>query len=175
MLTDEQKNAFRWPVSGEIVIPAPADRVWEVISTPGNLLACHPFCTANPVLEWPGTGARDEVHYLSGWTYERHFLNWIEGEGYDLEIGRPDGSKSYVSWRITPVDESHARLKITVYPGVLQESPVVLRWLAYTFRIRPLLGFYLDCVVKGFDWYLTRGEPVPRNQFGPHPWFSEKT
>ena len=22
------------------------------------------------------------------------------------------------------------------------------------------------------EWYATRGEPVPRNQFGTHPWFS---
>jgi hypothetical protein len=26
--------------------------------------------------------------------------------------------------------------------------------------------------VRGFEWYVTRGEPVPRNKFGKHPWFS---
>jgi hypothetical protein len=27
-------------------------------------------------------------------------------------------------------------------------------------------------VGKGFEWYVTRGAPVPRDQFGKHPWFS---
>lgn len=172
MLTDKQKQDFKWPVTGSVVIAAPAERVWEVISAPGNLVACHPFCKDNPVREWPGEGSIDEVHYLSGWIYERHVHAWLEGEGYDLEIGRPGGSRSEVSWRITPLDESRSKLTITVYPSFLEDKPAFLRWLAYRFRIRPLLASYLESVVRGFDWYLTRGEPVPRNQFGPHPWFS---
>ena len=32
----------------------------------------------------------------------------------------------------------------------------------------------LVMVTRGFEWYVTRGEPVPRNQFGPHPWFSAR-
>jgi hypothetical protein len=35
-----------------------------------------------------------------------------------------------------------------------------------------MLGKYLQSVVKGFEWYVTRGEPVPRDQFGKHTWFS---
>jgi hypothetical protein len=27
--------------------------------------------------------------------------------------------------------------------------------------------------VRGFEWYATKGQPVPRNQFGTHPWFSK--
>jgi hypothetical protein len=35
-----------------------------------------------------------------------------------------------------------------------------------------MLKKYLESVVRGFEWYVMRGEPVPRNQFGRHPWFS---
>ncbi len=38
---------------------SPAETVWRVISTPGNLELCHPFCASNPVHTWPGeNGAR---------------------------------------------------------------------------------------------------------------------
>ena len=174
MLSETQKRDFQWPVTASVDIAAPAGRVWEVISTPGNLEACHPFCSANPAKHWPGDGSSDQVHYLSGWMYERQFHTWLEGEGYDLEIGRPGGSRSEVSWRIAAVDKGHSRLTITVYPAFLEDKPAFLRWLAYRLKIRPMLKSYLDSVVRGFDWYLTHGEAVPRNHFGRHPWFSSQ-
>ena len=172
MLTEEQKREFRWPVTGSVIIEAQGQRVWDVISAPGNLLACHPFCSDNPVRKWPGEGSRDEVHYLSGWVFERLVHTWLEGEGYDLEIGRAGGSKSDVSWRITELGAGRSLLTITVFPSFLENKPAIIRWLAYRLRIRPMLASYLDSVVRGFDWYLTHDEAVPRNQFGTHPWFS---
>ena len=139
---------------------------------PGNLEVCHPFCASNPVHVWPGANANDEIHYLSGWVYERQFRRWIEGSGYDLEIGRRGGGKSFVSWRISPIDDRSCTLRITVYPNVLQRLPVVIRWIPHRLRLRPMLEKYLESVVKGFEWYVTRGEPVPRDEFGKHPWFS---
>lgn len=168
----DRKQSFRWPVSAERLIAAPAHEVWTAISRPGNLQLCHPFCASNPVQSWPGADSRDEVHYLSGWVYERHFKEWLEGVGYDLEIGRRGGNTSRVSWRISPVDDQSAVLRITVYPASLQNIPVVVRWLPHTLWFGPLLRRYLDSVVRGFDWFITRNEPVPRNAFGTHPWFS---
>ena len=161
-------------VSAEQVIAAPASQVWEAISEPGNLEACHPFCERNPVQAWPGPGSRDEVHYLSGWVYERRFSNWVEGEGYDLEIGRPGGGQSAVSWRISPINGETCSLRITVRPGGLQKYPAAIRWVPFLLWLRPKLISYLDSVVRGFEWYVTRGEPVPRNAFGEHPWFSAR-
>ncbi|MBU2678299.1 MAG: hypothetical protein KJP16_14615 [Gammaproteobacteria bacterium] len=91
---------------------------------------------------------------------------------YDLEIGRRGGGTSSVSWKITPVDENSCVLGITVYPHILQNWPTVIRWIPYTLRLRPMLKKYLESVVRGFEWYVVRNEPVPRNQFGRHPWFS---
>jgi len=168
----ELHSRFQWPVISERIIAAPAQNVWDAISAPGNLELCHPFCASNPVQVWPGPASRDEVHYLSGWVYERRFVRWHDGTGYDLEIGRHGGATSSVSWRITPVDEASCVLKITVYPQILQDWPTPFRWVAYVIRIRPMLKKYLDSVVRGFEWYVVRGESVPRNQFGRHPWFS---
>lgn len=165
---------FKWPVSVERVINAPAETVWNAISRPGNLELCHPFCASNPVQVWPGPDSRDEVHYLSGWVYERNFRAWTEGVGYDLEIGRSGGGKSSVSWRITPLGDRRSALRITVCPHALQDLPVVIRWIPHRLRLRPMLRSYLDSVLRGFEWFVTRDEPVPRNAFGTHAWFSAR-
>lgn len=172
MFVEEPEPGFKWPVAVEKIIAASAQEVWDTISTPGNLERCHPFCARNPVQAWPGSDSRDEVHYLSGWIYERHFRQWFEGIGYDLEIGRHGGGKSTVTWRIAPVDDHSCTLRITVYPHALQNVPMVIRWLPHMLRLRPMLKRYLESVIRGFEWYVTRGEPVPHDQFGKHPWFS---
>jgi len=171
-LIDDPKPGFKWPVTVARSIAAPAEKVWAAVSMPGNLELCHPFCEKNPVEEWPGAGSRDEVHYLSGWVFERRFCRWIDGVGYDLEIGRRGGRSSFVSWRIMPGRHQECTLRIAIYPYVLQNVPIAIRWLPHILRVRPMLEQYLLSVVSGFEWYVTRGEPVPRNQFGTHPWFS---
>ena len=78
----------------------------------------------------------------------------------------------FVSWRILLVDNQNCSLRIAIYPHILQDIPIAVRWLPHLVRVRPMLKKYLLLVTKGFDWYVIRGEPVPRNQFGSHPWFS---
>lgn len=172
MAAEEPESGFKWPVTVERAIAAPAQVVWDAISMPGNLELCHPFCASNPVRVWPGSDSVDEVHYLSGWVYERRFRRWIDGIGYDLDIGRPGGGTSSVSWRIDAIDEQRCSLRIMVNPHILQTIPVVIRWIPHALRLRPMLERYLQSVVRGFEWYVTRGEPVPRDAFGKHPWFS---
>ena len=169
---EDPKPDFKWPVAIEKPVKVPAKRIWNIISMPGNLEFCHPFCAKNPVEVWPGEDSRDVIHYLSGWVLERRFCRWFEGIGYDLMIGRCNGRTSFVSWRIMPVDEQNCILKIVIYPHALQNIPVLIRWIPHLLCIRPMLRSYLSSVVGGIEWYVTRGEPVPRNQFGSHPWFS---
>ena len=171
MSTDPVQE-FRWPVSASRSIAASSEEVWRVVSMPGNLELAHPYCLRNPVQHWPGAESRDEVHYLSGWVYERRFTDWHEGAGYDLEIGGQGEPKSFVTWRIAGTGQAAATLTITVYPHVLQSIPLVVRWLPHIAYVRPMLRRYLQSVVRGFEWFITRDEPVPRNQFGTHPWFS---
>ena len=172
MPLQELNYGFKWPVPVEQIIAAPAYEVWEAISTPKNLERCHPFCAKNPVHVWHGSDSQDEVHYLSGLVFERRFLRWIEGVGYDLEIGRRGGRTSSVSWRISSIDDQNCVLRIAVYPHVLQKVPTAIRWLPHMIRLRPMLKLYLKSVVRGFEWYVTRNEVVPRDKFGKHPWFS---
>ena len=169
---EEPKPGFKWPVVVSQTIKAPSEQVWQVISMPGNLEPCHPFCEKNPVEKWPGEGSQDAIHYLSGWIYERVFCRWIDGVGYDLEIGRSGGGKSFVSWRILQHDTHTCSLRIAVYPHVLQHLPAAIRWLPHLLYLRPQLKRYLSSVTRGFKWYLEQGTPVPRNHFGEHPWFS---
>lgn len=76
-------------VSVSHMIEAASDRVWQVISQPGQLTRYHPFCQATTVIQWPGVGAKDTVTYYSGVHYERDFVTWIEGVGFDIEVGPP--------------------------------------------------------------------------------------
>jgi hypothetical protein len=138
-ISEDPHARFKWPVAAEQLIAVPAQKMWDIISAPGNLELCHPFCDSNPVREWPGPRSQDEVHYLSGWVYVRRFKHWHDAVGYDLEIGREGGSTSFVSWRITPVDEKSCVLRITVVPQALQNWPTLIRWLPNVLRVRPLL------------------------------------
>ena len=172
MWPEDALAGFRWPVMASRRIAADPQQVWSVISAPGNLERCHPFCKTNPVTEWPGPNSRDRIEYLNGWVFERQFRGWIDGVGYDLEIGPPGKSTSYVRWRLEAPEPASCDLKITVYPIALQRIPTAIRWLPHLLRLRPMLRSYLESVVRGFEWAITRDEPVPRNQFGVHPWFS---
>ncbi len=165
-------SAFRWPVSVSRPIHAPAGRVWDVISSPGNLNQCHPFVEDNSVDEWPGVGSRDTVHYYSGLTMGRRFTDWIDGLGYDLEIGTRGGQTSRVSWRIRPLSDEQSSLIISIEPYLFQRVPLVFRWFLYRIYTRPMLTRYLDCVLQGFEFYIRTGQAVSRNQFGSHRVFS---
>jgi len=168
----ETEPTFRWPVAMTHRFDAEPDRLWDVISRPGNLELCHPFCARNPVKVWPGPESRDEIHYLSGWVYERRLVRWYDGVGYDLQVGGRGEPVSLVSWRIRPQDRGGSSLTIEVRPHVVQRLPVVLRWAPHVAYVRLRLRPYLSSVLRGFEWHMERGEPVPRNQFGTHPWFS---
>ncbi len=172
--TAELINKFKWPIQVNKNINASTKEVWEVISKPGNLDDCHPFCEKNIVEKWPGEGAKDRIHYYSGWIFERIFINWFEGVGYDLSVGRKGGSKSYVSWRIKEVNKNISTLQITLFTHSLQSVPVVLRWLPHMFYLRPQMKSYLQSVVNGFEWFITHEKPIIENHFGSHSWFSRK-
>lgn len=174
MPPEDSSIDFKWPVSVERIIAAPAQTLWDSISRPENFHLFHPFSASHRVQSWPGPNSQDEIHYLSGWIYKRNFHSWIEGVGYDLEIGRAGGRKSSVSWRIRPVDDDSCALRITVCPHALQSLPIVIRWIPHAFWLSPLLRQYLDSVLKGVEWFVIRGQPVPRNAFGTHPWFSDR-
>jgi hypothetical protein len=163
---------FKWPVRVSRTIAVPATKIWEVISSPGTLPLYHPFCEKNPVIDWPGSDSHDEIYYFNGVVLARHFTAWYDDIGYDLEIGRKGGRISVVTWRISRVKDRRSSITITVYPHAVQMVPVIARWVPHVFWLRPRIKRYLRSVVKGLDWFITQGQPVRRNQFGAHRWFS---
>jgi len=168
------KEKYLKPVTRSITINVPTEKVWEIISKPGNLELCHPFCKSNPVEKWGGKGSIDYVNYYNGLKYKRIFTNWIDGIGYDLLIGVKFGKQSKVIWRINKIDNSSSELTITIYPYILTQYSKLLLPVIYRCFISPMLGKYLSSVLQGFKFYIIERKPVKKNQFGTHKWFSTK-
>lgn len=154
-----------------IEIGAPTEQVWELISAPGHLEECHPFCSSNQVEAWPGVGARDHLEYYNGRRIVRRFVGWEEGSGYDIEITDANGPLADVSWRISEQDNGSS-LTIAITPRMSPRLPPPIRWVVVRTVVIPMLTRYLRSVLRGIEWRVTTGRPVKRNQFGRHRWFS---
>ena len=94
----------RLPVSHSLEFDDEAEELWRIISDPGNLNLCHPFCKSNEVIQWGDGDRSDRLIYLNGLSYVRNFLTWDEGAGYELLIGEEGGPQSYVVWKIRSLD-----------------------------------------------------------------------
>ena len=158
------------PVSNSIDLDFDRQSVWKIISEPGNLNKVHPFCKSNKVINWDKDNHEDILEYLNGVTLHRKFDKWEEGKGYELNIGRENGRKSKVIWKIT--GEKKSKLKITVYPHVFSNRSRIIYFITHALFINPGLKKYLSSVLMGYKWYLENKQPVPRNHFGKHKWFS---
>jgi hypothetical protein len=168
-----RSDLLRSPITVHQAIAALPDEVWAVISAPGYLEECHPFCAANPVRVWPGTGSHDTIEYHNGRVVDRMFTMWLEGAGYDLEVTDVNGPLATVSWRIGAAGQG-ATLTIGLTPRFLRGVPAAVRWAPNLMFVRPMMRWYLRSVVRGVEWRVTTGRPVGRNQFGSHPWFSPR-
>ena len=147
-------NKYLKSVSNSITIKADSKRVWDVISKQGNLELCHPFCKSNPVEKWVGDKSIDYVNYYNGVMYQRIFTNWLVGQGYDLLIGRKNGKKSKVIWRINQLGDNSCELKITIYPHDIIKYSNIIKYLINSLYVRPMLRKYLSSVLKGFQYYI---------------------
>lgn len=154
------------PIPHSQTVPASMERVWQVISEPGNLVYFHPFCESNPVEIWPGVGSRDKVCYYNGLVLVRDFTNWIEGSGYDLIASAELGLQFKVSWRIIQENSENSSLNLVIQQVLEQDSERKVQ------QFTRLLAKYLQQVLQGFEYYMRSGERVTRNQFGPHRLFS---
>ena len=150
------------PISSAIEIAAAPEVVWKGLATPGNLKRCHPFCDSTEVESWPGVGSRDSITYYSGRSYQRNFVAWMEGVGYDIELGESPNLTARVLWRIAPQTASSCRFSIEVisYLKADLEDAQKARYLERLFGDH--LQHYLDCVVKGVDCLLYTS-PSPRD------------
>jgi hypothetical protein len=136
------------------------------MATPGAVARYHPFCASNPVAAWPGVGAQDTIHYLSGLVLHRQFTAWDEGQGYELEIGNSEWPVSRVRWELVATGAEESELTISIWPSAFVGYSSALRWALHRWYLVPLLRRYLRMVLRGLDYYLTTGHEVAPNQFG---------
>ena len=166
---------WRQPVVVSRQIRASPDRIWELMASAGALARYHPFCSRNPVTAWPGVGAQDSVHYLSGVVLHRRFTAWHEGQGYDLEIAGSGGPASRVRWELAPMGEAGSQLTISIWPSAFLGYPSALRWVLHRCWLLPMLRRYLRAVLSGLEHHVTTGGVVAPNQFGRVWFFSRPT
>jgi ribosome-associated toxin RatA of RatAB toxin-antitoxin module len=151
------------------VIQAPAADVWKVISKGGQLNKYHPYCQENKVFRWPGVGSKDAVLYYSGLYFERDFMYWREGEGYDLQIGPPPRKTAWISWNIRPLGDAECELSLMVTP-LLESHLLEAAKKAY---VQTYFGksieIYLDSLLRGAEYFVMTGKEVRPAQYGTHP------
>ena len=162
-----------WPVRVEKEIKANSDEIWKIISKEGNLNLVHPFCKNNYAISWDSENSVDVLEYLNGLKFIREFQTWNPGKGYSLLIGTKNGKKSYVEWKIRSKNKKQY-LSITVYTHYMIKYPKFISFFPYEFMVKPNLKKYLESVIGGINYYLTKNKTVPKNNFGEHNWFSKK-
>ena len=159
------------PVSYEIKINSSKEKLWDLISSPGHLNLFHPFCKKNKAINWNKNEKKDILIYLNGLKYIREFYKWDEDYGYSLLIGKENGEKSKVEWKILSRNNK-VFLNIKVFPYIFHNKNKLVYLFYYYFFIKPMLKKYLSSVLRGINWYLKNKKPVPKNKFGKHSWFS---
>lgn len=151
------------------IIQAPPAAIWKEISTPGQLNKYHPYCRENKVYKWPGVGSRDGLLYYSGLYFERDFICWSEGVGYDLLIGPPPRKSAWISWNLRHLGEAQTEMSLTVTP-ILESH---LLETTKKFFVQTYFGtsteVYLDSFLRGVEHFVTTGQAVEAGQFGAHP------
>ena len=90
-----------YSVCEQMSIGVSAQKLWKLISMPENLNLCHPYCKKNTVQKWGSIGAKDTLEYYNGLILHREFIEWKEGQGYTLIIGKKDVATARVTWRAT--------------------------------------------------------------------------
>ena len=160
------------PRQASVEIAVPAADVWRAIAAPGSLKQFHPFCAATEVERWPGRDSRDSITYYSGIRYQRNFVDWQEGVGYDIELGDPPNQTARVLWRIAQTSPETCRLSIAVFP-LLKSALSAEKKQAYQARLfGEVLQHYLECVVQGVKFFATTGKTVRKDQFGKNSLYS---
>jgi len=162
-------------VCAKIKINASTDILWKSISKPGNLEYCHPFCKSNKVEKWGEIGAIDFIEYYNGLCLKRYFIEWNEGEGYELLIKKKERAFAKVKWEITAHNKNESFLKIhinLVPSAIFRKYPKFLTALISKLYLLPTMKKYVQSVVKGFKYNIETGECVRLNQFGFNKMFS---
>ena len=117
-------------------------------------------------------GAHDSITYYSGRKYRRDFVGWIEGVGYDIEVGAFPNVTSRVQWRVLAASPVSSAISIEVFPFIKVGTEESKRELYLSRLFGADFQHYLDCVVKGVKYYSETGKAVDEDQFGSNKLYS---
>ena len=163
-----------YKVSQKFTFKCSTEKLWNLITSPECLELYHPFCKENKVLLWESAeNKKDYIIYLNGLKYYREFFRWEEKKYFELFIGKLNGKKSKVKWKIMhSTKKDHTILEIEVFPYKTSKIPkFIIYSLVFAIYIKPMLKKYLRSVLRGINWYLNNKSPVPKSHFGNHSWF----
>ncbi|MEM7342687.1 MAG: hypothetical protein AAF485_00460 [Chloroflexota bacterium] len=149
-----------WPIVIGQHLTCREDTLWQLLKQPKHLELFHPFVDKIEVTQWPGDGAHDFVHYLSGLVLERRIKRW-EDTNLTILILQGGRENTDVLWHSQPHDDTTVDLWIGLRP----------LWSS-TVSVKPRLEQYLSGVLKGLAYYVETGQPVQPNQFGKVSVFS---
>ena len=160
-----------WSVGYKMKIDSNVDDLWNIITKAGHLDMVHPLCKEKYAILWDKENSKDVLVYTNGVKLIREFKSWKEKQGYTLEIGKENGRKSLVEWKIS-TENQKTYLSIKVYTFFMRERNLILSFLPHFIFIYPNLRRYLKSVIGGINYHLKNKKRVPRNFFGNHRWFS---
>ena len=161
-------------IESSICIDVELAKLWEIISMPGILEATHPFCQTNEVFKWDCESRIDTIVYYNGRTMQRNFIDWNEGQGYQLLIGQNEGADALVTWSIKK-SQNHSILSIDLVlflDNSLAHIPKVFRGVISRLYLAPMMKSYLNSVLLGFKFFSEKNQRVTKNQFGYNQLFS---
>ncbi len=159
-------------VRSKIKIHKAAADVWSTIAEEGGLKKYHPFCQDTEVKKWPGPDSVDTITYYSGISYKRNFVEWLEGVGYDIEVGEHPKLTSRVVWRVEATNEAESELSIEVFPYLRASLSREKKQIYIDRLFSDVFQHYLDSVVKGVQFNVETGKNISPNQFGTNPHYS---
>jgi len=161
-------------IERSICIDIELAKLWEIISTPGILEKTHPFCQTNDIIRWDCESSIDTIVYYNGRTMQRNFIDWNEGQGYQLLIGQNDLADALVTWSIKQ-SQNHSILSIHLVlylDNSLAHIPKLFRGIISRLYLAPMMKSYLNSVLSGFKYFAETGDKVVKNQFGYNHLFS---
>jgi len=163
-------------VKRKIGVNSGCEEVWSLMTSPGKLENYHPFCRSNEVLKWDAENSVDLIKYYNGKILKRSFYDWNDKCGYRLIINDMRKDIADVRWKIltSDSDTTNLSIEIRILDGALLSYPRIINRILLTFYVLPLLGSYLESVLKGFKYFSETGSSVSKNQFGNNPLFSNK-
>jgi hypothetical protein len=173
-LSKRQVASLKFVLSAEksMLISAPKDEVFTVLSQRGHLESFHPFCKENLVFAWEAENRRDRIIYNNGRVLDRQFISWAEGEGFELLIGESVERRSLVSWSLEVSQPAGCMVHIAVKPHLYAGLSAPAAAVIHKAWIRKSLVRYLESVLLGLKHFCETGEKVEPNKWGVHPWFS---